>query len=210
MDHYIHTANGGKFYYGKDFAEFTIEDVAHHLSHVNRFCGATKFPYSVAQHSVLVEKIAEAWTPSRNVRLYALTHDCHEGFMSDIPTPFAKWFAQEFCQGLDLLEEAKQRLDNMILPRVGVVLPLDRRDQALIQTADKLAFVIEARRLFDHQPDWLDAYIDSHGLREFAHVDHHIRHMIPSEARVAFLNRWEELTNDNETLDTEEPKAVNG
>lgn len=211
MKYYIHTANGGRFYYGHEIADVTIEDVAHQLAHVNRFCGATKYAYSVAQHSVLVENIVAAWVDDRNIRLYALLHDAHEGYMSDIPTPFAKWFAQEFCLGVDLLESAKARLDDMILPRLGVKFPLSREARGLLQVADKLAFVIEARQLFLDAPTWLDEYIAANDLGNLAHIDFRINHMLASEARMAYLSRWKELTDgENDNDEEDHRQAANG
>lgn len=58
-----------------------IEDIAHHLSIENRFCGATKFPYSVGYHSILACRKA----PS-HLKLEALLHDAEEAYYKDLPT----------------------------------------------------------------------------------------------------------------------------
>ncbi len=66
----------------------TLADVAHHLAMLNRFCGATRRPYSVAEHSLLVLEICER-TMRLDVhgRLAALMHDAHEAYTQDVSTP---------------------------------------------------------------------------------------------------------------------------
>lgn len=64
-----------------------VNDIAHHLSLINRFTGATREPYSVAQHSVLVAMVVENKLPKTSLPLGALLHDCHEAFIGDISTP---------------------------------------------------------------------------------------------------------------------------
>ncbi len=59
--------------------DIEIEDIAHGLARVARWNGQTKGPhiFSVAQHSLLVEKIAAQIDPSigRAERLFMLLHD---------------------------------------------------------------------------------------------------------------------------------------
>ncbi|MEC7669874.1 MAG: hypothetical protein VX622_12460, partial [Pseudomonadota bacterium] len=59
--------------------DIEIEDIAHGLAFVARWNGQTKgdFPYSVAEHSILVEKLFQRLYPSCSVaaRLTALLHD---------------------------------------------------------------------------------------------------------------------------------------
>ena len=69
-----------------------IEDVAHGLSRVPRWNGQTAgdWAFSVAQHSVLVERIAALATPglSSRWRLAALLHDGPEYVIGDLISPF--------------------------------------------------------------------------------------------------------------------------
>lgn len=62
-----------------------IEDIAHHLSLENRYNGATKFPLSVAQHSLLVCQMAP-----KELKLEALLHDREEAYYKDWPSPLKK------------------------------------------------------------------------------------------------------------------------
>jgi uncharacterized protein len=56
-----------------------IEEIAHHLSIENRFGGATIFPYSVAQHSVIVAKNLPP-----KYQMLGLLHDAHEAYCKDV------------------------------------------------------------------------------------------------------------------------------
>jgi 5'-deoxynucleotidase YfbR-like HD superfamily hydrolase len=69
-----------------------LTDIAHGLARVARWNGQTigDFPFSVAQHSVLVLEIFRALNPEADARaeLYALLHDAPEYVMGDIISPF--------------------------------------------------------------------------------------------------------------------------
>ena len=68
-----------------------IEDIAHGLAFVARWNGQTKgdFPYSVAEHSILVEEIFARLQPaaSPKERLAALLHDAPEYVIGDMISP---------------------------------------------------------------------------------------------------------------------------
>ena len=69
-----------------------LSDIAHGLARVARWNGQTigDYPFSVAQHSVLVLEIFRALVPSATSRdaLYTLLHDAPEYVMGDIISPF--------------------------------------------------------------------------------------------------------------------------
>jgi len=71
--------------------DIEIEDIAHGLSFVARWNGQTfgKFPYSVAEHSVFVEKLFFKINPriSPKWRLAALLHDAPEYVIGDMISP---------------------------------------------------------------------------------------------------------------------------
>ena len=70
-------------------AVFSISDIAHHLSQINRYTGAARRPFSVAEHSLLVCEILERERGERDpsVLLAALMHDAHEAYTQDLSTP---------------------------------------------------------------------------------------------------------------------------
>ena len=69
-----------------------LSDIAHGLARVARWNGQTQgdYPFSVAQHSVLVLEIFRALAPEATPReaLYTLLHDAPEYVMGDIISPF--------------------------------------------------------------------------------------------------------------------------
>jgi 5'-deoxynucleotidase YfbR-like HD superfamily hydrolase len=69
-----------------------LTDIAHGLARVARWNGQTKgdYPFTVAQHSVLVLELFLAHNPTAGPRdqLYALLHDSPEYVMGDIISPF--------------------------------------------------------------------------------------------------------------------------
>lgn len=78
-------------YTGKQFwplnpnpADVDIVDIAHGLAQTNRFNRQAKFPYTVAQHSVLLADNCPA-----EMALLALLHDAHEAYSpyGDVPSP---------------------------------------------------------------------------------------------------------------------------
>lgn len=78
-----------------------LSSIAHHLSLINRFCGATVRPYSVAEHSLLVCDIAEReFHLDCHGLMAALMHDAHEFVTGDLATPAKEevpgWHAYEY------------------------------------------------------------------------------------------------------------------
>ncbi len=77
----------------RDLASLTcvdirLEDVADTLAKINRYCGRTPYPYSVAQHAVLVAELTRLLDGyETGVEYNALHHDDTEAFMGDIIYP---------------------------------------------------------------------------------------------------------------------------
>lgn len=131
-------------YTGKlvDLANFTEEDVrlpdiAHALALINRFTGHTVFPYTVAQHSVVVSQLVDACDA-----MHALLHDASEAYLGDISTPL-KSLLPDYVQ----LEEHVQRT---ILRKFGLRWPIP----PAVKVADTRALLHEKSKLMAVQHDW--------------------------------------------------------
>lgn len=64
-----------------------IDDIAHHLAQINRYTGACSRPFSVAEHSLLVERIGHQRGATPILRLALLMHDAHEAYTCDMSSP---------------------------------------------------------------------------------------------------------------------------
>jgi hypothetical protein len=121
-----------------------IEDIAHGLARVARWNGQTHgdHAFSVAQHSVLVEAIAERLTPSLGAaeRLAVLLHDAPEYVIGDMISPFKAVVGGEY-------KAVESRLLAAIHIRFG--LPAERRPALIeaIKAADRVAAFFEATEL---------------------------------------------------------------
>lgn len=66
----------------------TLADISHHLAQINRYHGACRRPFSVAEHSLLVLEIVErCMNLDLHGRMAALMHDAHEAYTQDLSTP---------------------------------------------------------------------------------------------------------------------------
>jgi 5'-deoxynucleotidase YfbR-like HD superfamily hydrolase len=121
-------------------ADIRIEDIAHHLGAVNRFNGATRVPYSVAQHSVLVSRQLEEHGPA--VALLGLLHDGSEAYLCDIPAPL------KHSETFAAYREAERTLQAVIYATFGLeVYAQDPTAAALVAHADRRMLRTEQEQL---------------------------------------------------------------
>lgn len=124
-------------------ADIEIEDIAHGLARVARWNGQTAgaSPFSVAQHSVLVEDILIRLDPARPSpdRLAALLHDGPEYVIGDLISPFKVVLGEAY-------KAIEQRLLKAIHRRFGLP-PSPPPLTALIKQADQIAAFLEATQL---------------------------------------------------------------
>jgi 5'-deoxynucleotidase YfbR-like HD superfamily hydrolase len=122
-------------------ADIEIEDIAHGLARVARWNGQTlgDHAFSVAQHALLVEKVAAARDPGlvRHWRLAALLHDAPEYVIGDLISPF------KAAVGLDY-RAFEARLLQAIHLRFGLPAVLPGPVAAVIKRADRIAAYYEA------------------------------------------------------------------
>ena len=79
--------------------EVFIDDIAHALSMLCRFGGHALRFYSVAEHCVLLSRVAEP-----KDKLWALLHDASEAYLVDVPRPI-----KPFLYGYDAAESKIMR-----------------------------------------------------------------------------------------------------
>lgn len=123
--------------------DIEIADIAHGLARVARWNGQTRgaHAFSVAQHSVLVERLVTELSPrlAREVQLMALLHDAPEYVVGDLISPF------KAAIGIDY-KALEERLQAAIHQRFGLsahVPPL----KTLFKRADHLSAYYEATQL---------------------------------------------------------------
>lgn len=144
---WIRLANGNDLVFdAPDLSGLTIRDVAHHLSRLNRFTGATAMPLSVAQHSVAVARQLAHLKQSRETQLVGLLHDAHEMIIGDISTPMKRWLAQN--DGADFITRLADRIDAQIFHRfAGLKNPVPPLMREAIHLADAQVLAAEWRDL---------------------------------------------------------------
>lgn len=168
--------------------DIEIEDVAHGLSRVARWNGQTtgEWPYSVAEHSLLVERIFAVMKPNarREDRLVALLHDAPEYVIGDLISPFKNVVGDGY-RGLEA------RLFEAVLVRFGLAPEQSTTLMKQIKRADIVSAYIEAvslagfseaeaKRIFGAPKD-----AQFRGMR--------IEALTPNAAKDAFLDRFHAL-----------------
>lgn len=124
--------------------DIEIEDIAHGLARVARWNGQThgNHPYSVAQHSLLVEQIFGmiAGCASSERRLMALLHDAPEYVIGDMISPFKAVMGGAY-------KGVEARLQEAIHLRYALPPAMPQKLKARIKRADRIAAFHEATRL---------------------------------------------------------------
>ncbi len=124
--------------------DIEIEDIAHGIARVARWNGQTTgdHPYSVAQHSLLVELILRRLKTKAGPveRLAALLHDAPEYVIGDMISPF------KAAIGLDY-KDFEHRLLAAVHIRFGLPPDLAPALEKLIKRADRLSAWFEATQL---------------------------------------------------------------
>jgi hypothetical protein len=176
MMNWIQTHSGRRFFVLDPQPEHVdLHDIAHALSLQCRFNGQCREFYSVAEHCVRVSHLLPADPPELALPLWGLLHDAAEAYVSDLPRPVK---AQ-----LPLFAEMEDRVLQAVALRFG--LPWPAPDA--VWSADDVLLMTEARDLMAPPPEPWSIVADP--LPEV------IRPLGPREAKIAFLERYEQLAS---------------
>jgi uncharacterized protein len=150
-DHqYITTYTGRRFNYLEPAKhDFSIDDIAHSLSLTARFRGHTRELYSVAEHSIVVQRLLARQGYFLDVQLAGLLHDAHEAYFGDAPSPM-KWAFPAIAAIEDQIKNAFRSSE--ICRNVGYA----GYAFSLTKPADLAALHVEACTLFITPPIWAD------------------------------------------------------
>ena len=164
--------------------DIEIEDIAHGLARVNRWNGQTKSKHSlsVAQHSVLVEKLVRLNAPKLEQKWYlaALLHDAPEYVIGDMITPFKRALGSKYHKiekGLTVAINIRFSLPGQIPNQVERTIKRADRMAAWLEATQLAGFTeIEAVKIFSKPPGTPKTI--------------KIKPQSPEKAKAAFLHRF--------------------
>ena len=170
--------------------DIEISDIAHGLARVARWNGQTtgRYGYSVAQHSVVVERLVQTNAPDldQKWRLACLLHDGPEYVIGDMITPFKAALGPAY-------KEIERTLEAAIHVRFGLPAELPAYVKAIIKRADRMAAWLEATRLAGFSVDEAKKlFPQPRGLP----ASFTLTPQAPEEAAQNFLRRFHILSGD--------------
>ncbi len=170
--------------------DIEIEDIALGLSRVTRWNGQTigDHPYSVAQHSMHVEKLFTLEYPNLNKkwRLAALLHDAPEYVIGDLVTPFKYALNNSY-------RFVEENLMKSIYIRFGLPAKIPNNVETKIKKIDKAVAWYEAIEIAGYTEYEATQIIKKPNLKEKSKK---IISLDPIEASKKFLNRFNYLTKE--------------
>lgn len=172
---WINTLSGQHFSFtDTDPATINIEDIAAALSNLCRFTGHLQDFYSVAQHSVHVSYLVPP-----EYALEALLHDASEAYCNDISSPLKAMLPD--------YQRVEHRVDQFIRDKFGLPAAMS----APVKYADLIMLATE-RRDFD-----MDDGTPLPILEGIPCADFIMSPLLPRQARVLFLNRYNQLKSSS-------------
>ena len=168
--------------------DIEIEDIAHGLAFVARWNGQTRgdWPYSVAEHSLLVEEIFARDNPgiAAKWRLAAVLHDAPEYVIGDMISPVKAAVGPGYG-------ELDQRLTAAVHLRFGLPAALPTAIKKAIKNADRISAWLEAIQIAGFSET------EARGIFKVPKPEYctglEIRLRPPAEVRQAYLDRFSAL-----------------
>ncbi len=167
--------------------DIEIDDIAHGLAFVARWNGQTRgdWPYSVAEHSLLVEQIFSRQTAtSPRWQLAALLHDAPEYVIGDMISPVKAAIGQSYGE-LDL------RLTAAVHIRFGLPAVLPVEIKKAIKAADKVSAWLEAVQIAGFSESEANKLFGKPETSVLRGLKIHLRS--PTIVREDFINRHSQL-----------------
>lgn len=135
---FIETYSGKQFkFLNPTAASIDIIDIAHALSLMCRFCGHSRYLYSIADHSLRVSSLV-----SQKNKLVALLHDSAEAYIGDISRPL-KYSLPE----ISIIEKD---IRDAIFEKFNV----GKYDEAEVIKADDIMLATEAKYFMSNWETW--------------------------------------------------------
>ncbi len=157
---------------------FTIYDIAAGLSKICRFAGQIQYFYSVAQHSVIVSRLAPP-----ELKMVALLHDAAEAYLGDVVKPLKNLLGQAYTD----IEESFERA---IFERFD----LDFNDIAKVKRYD-----LEA---YDAEHDYMrkGRSMAWHTLHQKVNMTmEQYRLWLPAQAEAGFISEYNNLFHNGQS-----------
>lgn len=168
-------------------------DIAHHLSQINRYCGAAVRPISVAEHSLLVCEIAERDLGVRSPAALQcfLLHDAHEAILGDITSPVKLTLSRLDNGALHIVE---QQLQAAVMARFDLRAAWAAWHER-VRHADLMALATERRDLLPYRAGLHSPWAVLHGIEPAGWINLRDRDgMTWRDWRTAFLDKLGELS----------------
>jgi 5'-deoxynucleotidase YfbR-like HD superfamily hydrolase len=168
--------------------DIEIDDIAHGLSFLARWNGQTvgEYPFSVAQHSLLVENIFAKQFPQMDnpSKLFALLHDSAEYVISDMISPLKSHLGHTY-------EELDEKLTRAICIRFNIPTKKIKIIKKHVKLADKKAAWLEAIHLAGFSKQEADSIFGKH--EEIKGFERSLLPEPPFFVRKKFVNRFNDL-----------------
>ncbi len=189
---WIQTYTGRRFdLFHPDPEQVDIRDIAHALGRICRWTGHTLNAYSVAEHSVRVALLVEAWDPT--AAYAALMHDAHEAYVGDVSSPMKQAMRRQAKVGPCSFDRIEDRVVQAV--RHALAISPTREQCELVKRADLVLLMIEAHEVYARKrDDWDKVDVSAEVMEESLRVVGPAQWLNGPEATMAFAGAHHRLT----------------